>query len=498
MTSSEFRGFLHTVGVPEDGGALAVAVSGGVDSTALALLLQRYAAEEGRGRHVLALLVDHGLRDGSSEEAEAAARRLDACGVRTRVLRMSWDAAGGRPAPGAAQVAAREARYALLGDECAARGVTRLFLAHQKEDQVETFFYRLGKASGIDGLSCMAPYRMHASRQLAKVALLRPLLPVSKARLAATVEELGQGVWAEDASNTDERHVRNRIRRGLLDVYRGDGGALGDDVMDVVAIMARAKERMRYLGDLFLARSIQGVQSLQCGYVTLDMREWSRLPEYAATRVLSRLVMCLGGTQYAARLETMLKVHRDVEREVLGRRRAISFGRCLISPGRGQTVVVSGCVYRSPVVVPRATADELPSFDWQGRFFIQPRGQTSASKAAVPVSRQRGGGGGGGGSGGRAPASHDWVVSSLTKDGWIAITSHTPSLVNRRRALNIPFDALLALPTIRDVNGDILAVPHLNFSLIPDVHFLVLFNPQNDTLPGLVEEYVHWIQDRAR
>ena len=86
---------------------VAVAVSGGRDSLALALLSRDWAAA--RGGRIVALIVDHGLRVGSDQEAASTCNLLDRHGIEAAVLR--W--VGDKPQSGL-QAAARDERYRLL------------------------------------------------------------------------------------------------------------------------------------------------------------------------------------------------------------------------------------------------------------------------------------------------------------------------------------------------------------------------------------------------
>ncbi len=128
---------------------LAVAVSGGRDSLALALLSHGWAAE--RDGRVVGLIVDHGLRAESAVEAAATKDVLARYGIEGAIL--TWS--GAKPRAGL-QEAARMARYRLLRDECRRRGVLHLLLAHHADDQAETVAMRLARRSGPDGLAGMA------------------------------------------------------------------------------------------------------------------------------------------------------------------------------------------------------------------------------------------------------------------------------------------------------------------------------------------------------
>ena len=122
---------------------------------------------------------------------------------------LTWDRRDLPPPGSGLQAAAREARYRLLCGHCRALGILHLALAHQRDDQAETFLLRLGRGSGLDGLAGMAPVTERDG-----VRLLRPLLPVPRGRLAATLQSWGQD-WIDDPTNENTAHTRIRLRRLL-------------------------------------------------------------------------------------------------------------------------------------------------------------------------------------------------------------------------------------------------------------------------------------------
>ena len=176
---------------------VAVAVSGGADSLALAVLAQGWGDPA-------CLIVDHGLRAESAEEAEAARAALAGRGLSARVLRLD----GLPPGPGLA-ARARAARYAALSAACRAAGLVDLLLGHHAGDQAETVLMRRRRGSGPAGLAGMA-----ALVETDDLRLLRPLLAVHPARLRAVVAAAGLRP-AEDPSNTDMRLTRPRLRREI-------------------------------------------------------------------------------------------------------------------------------------------------------------------------------------------------------------------------------------------------------------------------------------------
>ncbi len=184
-----------------DGGApVGVAVSGGGDSVALLLT----AIDTAGGRPVRAVTVDHGLRPESAAEAEGVSRLCAGHGVPHEVLR--WEGWDGR---GNLQAAAREARFALIGDWARREGLAAVLLGHTLDDQAETVLMRLARGSGIDGLAGMAPAIRRGG-----VLWLRPLLGVRRAALRAVLRDRGVG-WVEDPTNDDPAYDRVKARQAL-------------------------------------------------------------------------------------------------------------------------------------------------------------------------------------------------------------------------------------------------------------------------------------------
>jgi tRNA(Ile)-lysidine synthase len=182
---------------------LAIAYSGGADSTALL----HAAAASWPGR-VHALHVHHGLQaaaDGFEAHCAATCRDL---GVPLHAGRID-----ARHEPGESpEDAARRMRYATLASLAAAHGLAHVALAQHADDQVETMLIALGRGAGLDGLAGM-PREMERHG----VRFHRPLLEVHGDALREWLASQAVA-FVEDPSNADERYTRNRIRQRLLPV----------------------------------------------------------------------------------------------------------------------------------------------------------------------------------------------------------------------------------------------------------------------------------------
>jgi tRNA(Ile)-lysidine synthase len=270
--------------------ACALAVSGGSDSTALAVLFADWLRQRraDAGAHIV-LTVDHGLRPESSAEARAVADQATALGFRHAIL--VWR--GPKPSTGL-QAAAREARYQLMRDYMGAHDIATLFTAHTRDDQAETLLMRLARGSGLDGLAAIAPW-IEAGPYTGPGALriARPLLGVAKARLRATLEARAIP-WIEDPSNQSPAFERTRWRAA-----RGDLEALGLS-SEMLASSARRLQRARTaldtLTDACCAEGEGLVHTDRCGFFRIDRERLRQVPEEIALRVIGRCIAAAGGS----------------------------------------------------------------------------------------------------------------------------------------------------------------------------------------------------------
>ncbi len=287
VTTEHFAALLARLGPFEPHPRLAVALSGGADSLALCLLCQKWT--EARGGSVLALTVDHRLRPESTLEAATVGQRLGAWGIEHQIL--TWD--GAKPLAGI-QEAAREARYRLLIEHAASRGIFHLLLAHHREDQAETLLLRLAHGSGLDGLAGMA-----AIRELPALRLLRPLLEIPKAALIATCTNAG-ATWVEDPSNRSPAYARARLRAAA--------DALGREGLSAkrLATTARRLGEARAALDDATATLLAHTATLHdAGFLTLDPAPLHRAPAEIGKRALGRCLALIGGASLPPRRERL-------------------------------------------------------------------------------------------------------------------------------------------------------------------------------------------------
>jgi len=270
--------------------ALVLAVSGGPDSTALMYLAVRWRDRLERPPKLIAVTVDHGLRQEAAREALAVKRLAKKLQVAHATLR--WT--GKKPKTGI-QEAARNARYRLLAQAAHRAGAAYILTAHTQDDQAETVLFRLMRGSGVAGLRGMAfgaplPPAQGGKRGKHGLYVSRPLLPVPKSRLIATLVA-SRIPFADDPSNRDPRFTRPRLRE-LMPALAAEGLT----AQRLVRLAARITRTEIVLHDVLNAvqtRLAPGPWPKK-GPVTVDLSAFADLPEEIGLRLLGRLIEWAG------------------------------------------------------------------------------------------------------------------------------------------------------------------------------------------------------------
>jgi tRNA(Ile)-lysidine synthase len=313
---------------------------------ALALLADGWV--RARGGALTVLTVDHRLRPEAAAEAAQVAAWLGAKGIAHRTL-----VRDGPPPSGGIQAAARAARYRLLEGWCRRAPVFHLLTAHHREDQAETLLLRLGRGSGLDGLAGIP-----AVTELTACRVLRPLLGVARARLAATLAARGQA-WLDDPSNRDPTYARVRLRR--LAPLLAEEGLTPERLAETSARLGRARAALEGEVAALLART---VWLDPAGLACLDAPALGAAPDEIALRALAAVLACVAGTPYPPRLDGIERLCGDLRR---GLERGRTLGGCLVTPRRGSVLVC-----REPAAVaPPAAAAPGESVIWDGRFLLR-------------------------------------------------------------------------------------------------------------------------------
>ena len=188
---------------PVRGRRLLIALSGGADSVALAVMLA--GARKEYGLTLFAAHVDHGIRPESGEDAAFCRRLCHSLNIPFFCERADVPALARQTRQGL-ETAARQARHEILRRFLVETRADHIATAHHMDDQAETVLMHLARGAGIEGLCGM--------RTLSG-AYFRPLLAFRKAELKAYLEARGH-TWREDATNRVADNPRNALRLNVI------------------------------------------------------------------------------------------------------------------------------------------------------------------------------------------------------------------------------------------------------------------------------------------
>ncbi|MBP6489437.1 MAG: tRNA lysidine(34) synthetase TilS [Ilumatobacteraceae bacterium] len=271
---------------PAPGTTVSCAVSGGADSTAL------LALAVAAGLTVTAIHVDHGLRTGSTAEAQVVRGNAERLGAAFRAERVHIVDGPNLEAR------ARDARYSMLPPD--------VLTGHTADDQAETVLVNLLRGGATSGLAGMRPGHRH------------PLLSLRRRETIALCATLQLAV-VHDPSNLDPRHLRNRVRHELL--------PLMDDLAqrDTVAVLARqaglARDDDELLDTLAAALDPTDARALAAAPIALArraVRRWLTLTHPPDAATVARVLAVARGEAVATEVGGGRRVERHRQRLSLG------------------------------------------------------------------------------------------------------------------------------------------------------------------------------------
>lgn len=260
---------------------LAVAVSGGVDSVCLLHWLARI------GANVTALHVNHGLRPAAAVESEYVRDLCRELNIPCHIF--YWD--GDKPARGI-EAAARDARYRFMTQWCRENNISALLVAHQADDQIETFLMNLGRGSGLYGLAAMRDVTYRDG-----IKIVRPLLDVFRAELAEYCDANGIKYF-RDEMNADPRYTRVKIRQNRNLMAR-DLGISDARILLAIKNLARVRDTVENNVADLIAGVLKDKRAVFSDSFLFDQDPGLRL------KFLGSLIQTIGGDLYQPRLNSL-------------------------------------------------------------------------------------------------------------------------------------------------------------------------------------------------
>jgi len=257
---------------------LLVACSGGADSIVLLDILEKYC-----NRHSKVLVcahINHGLRAAESDADEQFVR--DYCQRRQIIIecrQVDTNREKNLKKAGV-EAAARDLRYVALRAIAAAYQPTKIFVAHNQNDQAETVLLKLIRGAGTRGLAAM---------QFVNEDIVRPLLGISRAAIEQYCTDNNIN-YCFDQSNNDINYLRNSVRKTLLPLLTEYNPNIVQ-TLSRTATIAQAEEQ--YLHDVTVEYQLKCVEFLD-NRVFINKTRFGNLPVAIQRRIIRSIITTLG------------------------------------------------------------------------------------------------------------------------------------------------------------------------------------------------------------
>ena len=345
-----------------------VGVSGGADSVCLIYVLKKLEPE--LGISVTAVHVDHGIRGEQAKSDALFVRSICArwdipCKVYERDVPSLVKSSGMTE-----EEAGRKLRYECFARAAAECGASKVAVAHNRDDNAETFLFNLFRGSGVKGLSGMQ--RKAPMSGAPGIVLIRPLLDVSREQIEAFLEAEGIS-YVQDATNFSDEYSRNRIRHNILPQAGLINSAAADHIVRTAGMLGELDEWLEAFAKDWIGENcacVFGEGENRYADIPDCISELSGLQAGYVVRELIR--------RLSASLKDITQRHSDMVLELFD----MQSGKSICLPGQLTAVRINGAVRLGYApAAPRDEARLLPSSDWQT---VSVLGKTFRYRLAAP------------------------------------------------------------------------------------------------------------------
>ncbi len=272
-----------------------VAVSGGPDSLALVALTRAYMLQN-KTKFYYAL-IDHNLRKNSNQEAQKVKKLLKKKNINLKIFLNHKHISKN------IQSEARDVRYEILSKYCKRNKTKIILTGHNLEDQVETFFIRLSRGSGLRGLSAMKPMRKIDNH----VSLFRPLLDVKKKYLV-TISKKIFGTYFKDPSNKNIKYLRTKVRN--LQKPLENSGIKYEQIFKSIQNLSSSK----IILDGYLDKIFKDLIKKSNKVIFINFYKYKSLSKYAKIALINESIKKLRNNYYDHRSKKVDNLIKNIDK----------------------------------------------------------------------------------------------------------------------------------------------------------------------------------------
>ena len=271
-----------------------VAVSGGPDSLALAALTKIYSSKNIKKFYYA--LINHNIRSNSLSEAKQVKILLKKFGIRLEVINNK------KKITKNIQGEARKIRYDNLINFCKKKNIKTIITAHNLEDQVETFFIRLSRGSGLTGLSSMKTH----TKINKDIYLYRPLLGTKKKYLIK-ISKIMFKKYFKDPSNLDKKYLRSKIRNLKNPLKKS--GIEYDQIIRSIKNLAASKATI----DEYVKKLLKEIVTKSGNELIIDLKKFKSINQDIKISIINYAIKKIKKNYYNPRSKKVINLIKNIE-----------------------------------------------------------------------------------------------------------------------------------------------------------------------------------------
>ena len=271
-----------------------VAVSGGPDSLALAALTKIYSSKNIKKFYYA--LINHNIRSNSLSEAKQVKILLKKFGIRLEVINNK------KKITKNIQAEARKIRYDNLINFCKKKNIKTIITAHNLEDQVETFFIRLSRGSGLTGLSSMKTH----TKINKDIYLYRPLLGTKKKYLIK-ISKIMFKKYFKDPSNLDKKYLRSKIRNLKYPLKKS--GIEYDQIIRSIKNLAASKATI----DEYVKKLLKEIVTKSRNELIIDLKKFKSINHDIKISIINYAIKKIKKNYYNPRSKKVINLIKNIE-----------------------------------------------------------------------------------------------------------------------------------------------------------------------------------------
>ena len=286
-----------------------VAVSGGPDSLAICSLLQIF--KDNKELTFKFVHVNHNIRKNSKNEALRLKKFLSKFKINLSILNIN------KKIQNNIQGLSRTYRYNLLSNFCKKNKLKYILVGHHSDDQIETFFIRLSRGSGVRGLSAM----QYSSKLGKSVTVLRPFLDIRKKDLIYITNRTFKKYYT-DPSNKNSKFLRTKIRN-LIKIFEKNGINHHQIIRSIKNLGSTRKTL-----DQFIDHLDKEIVVTKRNYLIIKYKKFQEVNEEIKLNILARAIKNVSKSYYPPRSK---KIFNLIDRLDKNKEKKHTLGGCSVS-----------------------------------------------------------------------------------------------------------------------------------------------------------------------